>query len=384
MSAHGPKRHPDEIRIVRFFPEIRSAHLERDATMAPGRYVFTATRTDLDPGLMTEPGRWTRVRRSGLFLTGFRLDADVVEIPEPLWLRVVPQSVALLLGLKLANRLRRRRTIVVSYAIENATLDRRPDRLRFLPQALWGAIATRTAALTLNQVDRLVFGSDSARSAYSEVAAEQSARAVVAHAEVVLGLPSACPCPESGSGRTGQVLFLGALEPRKGLNLLLECWSSVRRSHPNARLQVIGRGPLEGMVRMAAAADPSIRYEPVEARGSVHRALRGCSVVVLASQPQGRWREQIGLPICEAVAHGCTVVTTSETGLAKWLDAAGHRVLAVPTAPGDLAAAVVNALDDPATDSRPLLPSVDGRCQADSVLVLGDSKVDDLLVGRHV
>ena len=77
--------------------------------------------------------------------------------------------------------------------------------------------------------------------------------------------------------------------------------------------------------------------------------------------------EQVGLPIVEGLAAGCRVVTTTETGIADWLSAHGHRTLSVPTTPQALADALVAALDDqrPPAEIVADLPALDGRLDAD-------------------
>ena len=88
---------------------------------------------------------------------------------------------------------------------------------------------------------------------------------------------------------------------------------------------------------------------------------------VLLSQPTPTWREQVGLPVVEGLAHGCTVVTTTETGLAGWLAAHGHEVLPPGAPDGEVAAAVDRALGRrrPAGDVLADLPAADGRLAAD-------------------
>jgi len=68
--------------------------------------------------------------------------------------------------------------------------------------------------------------------------------------------------------------------------------------------------------------------------------------VVLPSQRVRGWREQVGLPLLEGLAHDCAVVTTTESGLAGALLAAGQQVVA-PGQPDTLAAAIVRAADQP-------------------------------------
>jgi glycosyltransferase involved in cell wall biosynthesis len=81
---------------------------------------------------------------------------------------------------------------------------------------------------------------------------------------------------------------------------------------------VIGAGRLLPEVRAWADGRDDVDLEIDPPRARVHEAMRESSVLVLLSQPHGHWREQVGLPIVEGLAHGCEVVTTSETGLASW------------------------------------------------------------------
>jgi glycosyltransferase involved in cell wall biosynthesis len=87
---------------------------------------------------------------------------------------------------------------------------------------------------------------------------------------------------------------------------------------------------------------------------------------VLPSQPSATWREQVGLPIVEGLSYGCTIVTTTETGLAGWLSEHGHRVVAADADDGELAAAVAAALLNPVEDVVASLPDHDGRLAADA------------------
>ncbi|HEX8510411.1 MAG TPA: glycosyltransferase, partial [Propionibacteriaceae bacterium] len=100
------------------------------------------------------------------------------------------------------------------------------------------------------------------------------------------------------------------------------------------------------------------------------RQLRQSQVLVLPSQSNPGWREQIGLPIMEALAHGCSVVTTSDTGLAQWLTEHGHSVISSSGSASHLADAMVTRLRAPLDESEVLasLPGRDGRLVADDWL----------------
>jgi glycosyltransferase involved in cell wall biosynthesis len=162
-------------------------------------------------------------------------------------------------------------------------------------------------------------------------------------------------------------VFVGAFNERKGVLQLLETWPTVSARRPSARLRVLGKGPLRPVVEAAAAADPSIQVEVDPGRAAIHAALRRAKVAVLLSQPWRGWREQVGLPIVEALAHGCHVIATDQTGLADWLRAHGHTVVPASASTTVVADALVTALDSCRSAESVLeeLPDRDGRLAAD-------------------
>ena len=111
-------------------------------------------------------------------------------------------------------------------------------------------------------------------------------------------------------------------------------------------------------------------------RSEIHRHLRSASVLALPSRPTASWREQIGLPIVEGLAHGCNIVTTSETGLAGWLTEHGHNVVAPGAGVSALADSVLHALHKQGDGGTAVgvvadLPAVDGRLAADAWMFAG-------------
>lgn len=106
------------------------------------------------------------------------------------------------------------------------------------------------------------------------------------------------------------VVFCSPLAPNKGIDRVLDAMAIVRRTIPDARLRVAGRGPLEGLVRQAAA-DPRCRTEYV---GSLDAAgvadlLRSAAVFTTAPRPTWKWTEQLGLAYLEALATGLPIVS---------------------------------------------------------------------------
>ncbi|BDZ48183.1 hypothetical protein GCM10025867_04240 [Frondihabitans sucicola] len=177
---------------------------------------------------------------------------------------------------------------------------------------------------------------------------------------------------EVAPGRT-RATFVGVLEGRKGVHELLRAWEQIEGGDADARLTVIGPGPLAGAVADWAARRPaSRRYLGPLPRSKVLEQLASSSILLAPSLPEGRWREQVGLPIKEALSVGTTVVTTCQTGLASWLEQRGHFIVSVDGADfvDRFAAAAQVALREPLRrrDVLASLPERDARIDADAWL----------------
>ena len=136
------------------------------------------------------------------------------------------------------------------------------------------------------------------------------------------------------------VLFVGTLEPRKGLAVLAD--AMVRLGRPDVTLAVVGpEGWGDGdPARLGAVPGPVARLGFVPA-GDLAPLMRGAAVFCFPS-----WAEGFGLPVLEALAAGAPVVTSAGTAAEE---VAGDAALLVrPGIPADLADALARVLDDPA------------------------------------
>jgi glycosyltransferase involved in cell wall biosynthesis len=346
---------------VRLYSTLRTAHLERAHRLSPAAIVYLTQRYDFDESL-TEGLELVRTSPLGAAVLLARSPVDVLEINEPLMVQSLRMTALAVAAVRVRGALTRRRTAVVSYAIGNQDPWSGEVRAGLRPAvARW--LERRLAAFVWRRVDRICFGTAAAREVY---------RQALPPARPIETLIPALPVRVDGKPEPepGRVVFLGAFSERKGIDRLLAAWPLVRRAIPEARLQVLGKGALEAQVRAAAAADGTMSLMVDPARPVILDELGRAQVLVLASQPTPSWREQVGLPIVEGLASGCSIVTTSETGLASWLAEHGHAVIAPGSPPDVLAGAIVEQLAARRSFAEVTdpLPATDGRLDADGWL----------------
>ena len=359
----------------RISPELRSAYVERFRG-GPDVLTYYFTSRYLDPAVLVDQPGYVRISRPALLLRLVTRDVDWLEIPEPLWMGMAPFTALAVLAVRLRGLLRCRLTRIVTYAIENG----RPELLLGCSGRVprWIVRLALRCYLTffLITVDDWVFGTDGARRTYSVAAGGGWHRLTDRHTTIA-PLPEPCDCGD-GAGDSekvpGRVQFLGPLERRKGLLSLLAAWPQVQAQ---ASLVVTGDGPLRGQVEQAVARLGRVTLQAGASRDDIHAGLRAAQVLVLLSQPDRRWREQIGLPVLEALAHGCRIVVSDETGISGWLAEHGHFVIPAGASPTQVAAAVNNALERGCFAPHELLPSINGRAAAEWHLMGGSRMHQD-------
>lgn len=295
-------------RYARFHPSLRNDILENSTQRMT---VFFLKRAgDFDISSLPANVGLRKVTRIGL-LRGIRQEKwDVLEVPEPLWLRQWPLAALLI---SVARRSCPNLT-VCTYAIENLRLEERTSPPSWLPNGM-NRISRRLilAALkvTSNGIDRWAFGTSASAELYTLNGLCRSKTVRVIPQE----LPT-CSCPLSTPAEPGKpwALFVGELSERKGALVLVDAWRTVMRVLPEAKLVLAGGGPLRESLQEAL---PEAEIVGLVDRSTLHGLLRRRPVLVLPSVRVPRWREQVGLPLLEGEAHGCALVTSSESGIAK-------------------------------------------------------------------
>lgn len=349
---------------ARLYQTVRTAHLERARELAPATILYRATRYDFDRALARDLDLVPAgpVRAAWLLV---RSGVRQLEVNEPLMLASLPRTALALAALGLRRRLGGPPVRCVSYAIENADPFARP--VHGLLAALRHTRNRLLARFVWSSLDRVVFGTAAAEHTYT---ASFGAATGPPHRTTIPALPAACPCALGEGDGVPTVVFLGALTDRKGFPQLLAAWPYLKVRFPHVRLVILGSGPLEQRAIDLADADEAVHLHVDPPRAVIHAQLRMCRVLVLPSQPTPGWREQVGLPICEGLAHGAAIVASTQTGLTHWLAEHGHTVLDPSARPRDWADAVAQALRQDRERSAVIadLPTVDGRLAADEWL----------------
>ncbi len=138
------------------------------------------------------------------------------------------------------------------------------------------------------------------------------------------------------------VLFVSSLWSYKNCDGLLRAWALARRELPDHQLVVVGpprdkdyATRLRGMASELGILDDVVFTGGVPLDATVE-FYRAADVFVYPS-----FNETFGLPILEAMACGCPVVTSSTSAMPE--TAGGAALLADPTSPPSIARAVIEA-----------------------------------------
>jgi glycosyltransferase involved in cell wall biosynthesis len=155
---------------------------------------------------------------------------------------------------------------------------------------------------------------------------------------VELGIPSGAPV----------VALVGHMRPGKGHEVAVRAWPEVLAGHPDARLLLIGDGPLEhSLHELARALEVDSRVVFAGARDDVQELLPGATLALLPTRT-----EALPTALLEAAASGIATVATDVGGVPEvvvdgetgWLVARPDQEL--------IADAVGKALGDPAELQR--------------------------------
>ena len=145
------------------------------------------------------------------------------------------------------------------------------------------------------------------------------------------------------------IAFVGTMEPRKAVPVLVEAFARLAAGRPELRLVLAGRDGWGSEAVRAAVAGSGVATRVVRVRWVPDDALpalfRQAAAVAYPSLEEG-----FGLPALETLACGAPLVTTAGSPMEA---VAGEAALVVPPGnPGALAWALGRVLDDPSMEHR--------------------------------
>lgn len=149
----------------------------------------------------------------------------------------------------------------------------------------------------------------------------------------------------------GLILFVGRLVEKKGTGTLLAAFTTVRRACPEARLEIVGDGPLGPALRRQAAqlgVANAVRFTGMLSPDAVADRLR-CAWLLAGPSLTARDGDAEGLPnaVVEAAASGVPVIGSRHAGIPEAVED-GRTGFLVPEADADaLAAKLIDLLRSP-------------------------------------
>jgi glycosyltransferase involved in cell wall biosynthesis len=153
--------------------------------------------------------------------------------------------------------------------------------------------------------------------------------------------------PRSRDRGAPVIASVGRLERFKGHHRLIEALPEILRRWPDARIWIAGSGPYEEALKRKArelevAERVEIRAVPADDRPAMADELSRVALVVLFSDA-----ETVPIAVLEALALGRPVLVTRCRGLDELADEGLVRAIPPDSGPHEIAAAVVEQLDDP-------------------------------------
>ncbi|WP_206202695.1 glycosyltransferase family 4 protein [Thioalkalivibrio sp. XN279] len=159
--------------------------------------------------------------------------------------------------------------------------------------------------------------------------------------------PGPDPRPASAtSGSGARLIFVGRLDPVKGLPILLEAFARLVATRPDSRLDIVGDGPQREELESSVARDglgDRVTFHGYLEPSAVRDLLVRADVFVMSSLSEG-----IPVVLMEAMIAGVPVVAPRITGIPELVQDERTGLLFTPGNPAEMAQAMLRLLSDTA------------------------------------
>lgn len=140
-----------------------------------------------------------------------------------------------------------------------------------------------------------------------------------------------------------RILFVGRLDPRKGLDRLISAFTIIKQKIPSSLLIVVGKGNIEAYRMMLPHnIKKSVIFEGYVEPDELPRYYASCDVYV--SPAIGG--ETFGIVLLEAMASGIPVIASDIPGYNEVVKDGENGLLFDPTSPEELARVTIELLED--------------------------------------
>jgi len=136
-------------------------------------------------------------------------------------------------------------------------------------------------------------------------------------------------------------LYLGQLEPYKGLPLLLDMWQEFSKTHPDRILHIAGRGSMEARVKKSASANSSIIFHGFIPHEQIGTLLRQTHFVIIPSLAY----ESASMGVAESFTHGVPVIASRLGAIPEIVQDGQNGFLFTPGDRSDLLRVMQSAVD---------------------------------------
>lgn len=191
-----------------------------------------------------------------------------------------------------------------------ATCHAYTDTARLLPlvRPIGRALAKR--------VDRFIAVSDAAATFHARAfSVPKQAFTIIGNGIDLTRFPRHAPRSDQEICAAPRLTYLGRLEHRKGVDVLVAAFIALTKTFPHATLTIVGDGPQRAKLHAAIPAHlaPAVTFTGRVSDEERQQVLHQTDVLVAPA----RGGESFGIVLLEALASGCTLVATRIPGYAS-------------------------------------------------------------------